>query len=173
MFEVAYAVHKRRSVKFCGIVFDVSDALFVGSREIVEVGNGGIQILRARWHTMYLIHDSNDLLSYLFADFGNRPLVDSHAHVIAVLAVRVRAEWSGVRAHAMMRLLTVRFFVALTLDRVPPPPLLLLLLSDFQTARAQEKCGAMLMVSTQLRSNRGCVALCSGGLGELQRNRGK
>lgn len=23
MFEVAYAVHKRRSVKFCGIVFDV------------------------------------------------------------------------------------------------------------------------------------------------------
>ena len=24
MFEVAYAVHKRRSVKFCGIVFDVS-----------------------------------------------------------------------------------------------------------------------------------------------------
>lgn len=27
MFEVAYAVHKRRSVKFCGIVFDVRSML--------------------------------------------------------------------------------------------------------------------------------------------------
>ena len=43
MFEVAYAVHKRRSVKFCGIVFDVRRAEMISyfdvapSRSVLKI----------------------------------------------------------------------------------------------------------------------------------------